>query len=113
MAGIQRAAAPTSVGISSRARSWDVESFTSIGTTYLVTQNASPGRPWMCECPAWKFAKRGGSGRKPDCKHIIAVQSASQSVHNNSIRQSVVVTVATKKGAEQMNVRRRPEAKLV
>lgn len=59
------------------ATTFQVNSFTDAMLTYTVTEDASPGRPWMCDCKAWIFARRDASlGRKKDCKHIRSVQRA-------------------------------------
>lgn len=60
-----------------QTKEWKIASFTDPGTVYTVTQNASPGRPWMCDCKGWIFARRDPStGYKKNCKHVRATISA-------------------------------------
>lgn len=64
--------------IATTARQTLVASFTDLNTNYTVTEGASPGRPWMCDCKGWIFARVDpGTGYKKNCKHIVAVQAAN------------------------------------
>lgn len=116
MVAMQRTNPPSAVGISARAEAWDVESFTEFGKSYTVTKNASPGRPWMCECPAWRFAKRDpGTGRKKDCKHVHAVQLASdpRSTARPTKLPSKMPATEVTVGGERLAVSKRPKPKEV
>lgn len=42
------------------------------GDRYIVAVSEE-GR-WGCSCPAWRFKRADAGGRRPDCKHILAVQ---------------------------------------
>jgi len=99
-------------GISRDAETYVVSSFTDPHKEYTVTEKASPGRPWMCDCPAWIFAKTDSrTGFKADCKHIRSVQRAnSATVTSHAVHHPAGAKVEV--AGEQFRVRR-PEAKVI
>lgn len=108
-----------SANISMAANVYNVQSYTDYGVTYDVTENASRGRPWMCSCKAWIFARKDPrTGFKNDCKHIRAVQAAGKTAQRVAAMATtgklapIAATEVTIAG-EQMKVSRRPEPKLI
>lgn len=91
--------------ISVDATQYTVASFTDPYKTYTVTEKASPGRPWMCDCPAWIFGK---GSPKPDCKHIRSVQLATHPATYKRGETAEGEKVVEVKG-EKMTVRRQPK----
>lgn len=55
------------------AAQWEVESSSTPGTYYTISQTHSG--EWQCDCAAWKFTK----GHRKDCKHIKEVKAAQAS----------------------------------
>lgn len=100
------------MAIRAGAPTFQVTSFTDPLITYTVTKDASPGRPWMCDCKAWIFARYDASvGRKKDCKHIRSVQRANAKPMTTTALEHPTGAKVTVDG-EQFRVRR-PAAKLV
>lgn len=102
-----------------------VNSFTDPMAVYTVTENASPGRPWMCDCKGWIFARTDpATGFKKNCKHIRSVLAAHPANVVASKRttysptptkpkpQAVPAETVVTVDGEKYKVRR-PEAKLV
>lgn len=102
-----------SSNISAAATQYTVASWTELGKIYTVTENASPGRPWMCDCPSWIFAKRDpNTGLKKDCKHIRGVQNlAAQGMQAHpQLHTEKGVTAGV--GADKVVIRKRPPARI-
>jgi hypothetical protein len=100
-------------GISPHAKEYVVQSFTDSTLNYTVTEKASPGRPWMCDCKAWIFARFDASvGRKKDCKHIRSVLLATKGTP--MVKAAVAHPAGAKVSVDGEAFRvRRPEPKFV
>lgn len=102
-----------SSNISPNAQFFTVASWTDPSVTYTVTQGASPGRPWMCECPAWRFARTDpNTGFKKDCKHIRGVQSLAAHGYAKHPQLHTPEGATAGTGADKVVVRKRPQARI-